>query len=76
MNVIAIEFLCASQAIDLRDDGPLRLGEGTRVAHGIIRKMVQFYDKDREMTPDISRLAELIETEEIITAVDVMLKKY
>jgi histidine ammonia-lyase len=76
MNVIAIEFLCASQAIDLRDDGPLRLGEGTRVAHGIIRKMVQFYDKDREMTPDISRLAELIETEEIITAVDAMLKKY
>jgi histidine ammonia-lyase len=38
--------------------------------------MVQFYDKDREMTPDISRLAELIETEEIITAVDAMLKKY
>jgi histidine ammonia-lyase len=73
-NVIAIEFLCAAQAIDLRDDGPRRLGEGTRIAHGIIRKMVQFYDNDRVMTPDISRLAELIEQEEIITAVDEVLK--
>jgi histidine ammonia-lyase len=73
-NVIAIEFLCAVQAIDLRDDGPLRLGEGTRIAHGIIRKMVQFYDNDREMTPDISGLAELIEQEEIITAVEEVLK--
>ncbi len=73
-NVIAIEFLCAAQAIDLRDDGPRRLGDGTRIAHGIIRKMVPFYDKDREMTPDISGLAELIEQEEIITAVDQVLK--
>lgn len=73
-NVIAIEFLCAAQAIDLRDDGPRRLGKGTRIAHGIIRKIVQFYHNDREMTPDISRLAELIEQEEIITAVDEVLK--
>jgi histidine ammonia-lyase len=73
-NVIAIEFLCAAQAVDLRDDGPRRLGDGTRIAHGIIRKMVPFYDKDREMTPDISRLAELIGQEEIITAVDEVLK--
>jgi histidine ammonia-lyase len=73
-NVIAIEFLCAAQAIDLRDDGPRRLGEGARIAHGIIRRMVQFYDKDKEMTPDISALAELIEQEEIITAVDEVLK--
>jgi histidine ammonia-lyase len=36
--------------------------------------MVQFYDKDREMTPDISRLAELIELEEIITALEEALK--
>ena len=48
-NVIAVEFLCAAQAIDLRDDGPRRLGEGTRIAHGIIRKMVQFYGRDKEM---------------------------
>ena len=73
-NVIAIEFLCAAQAIDLREYGPRRLGDGTRIAHGIIRKMVPFYDKDREMTPDISALAELIEQEEIITAVEEVLK--
>ena len=73
-NVIAIEFLCAAQAIDLRDDGPRRLGEGARIAHGIIRKMVQFYDKDREMTPDISALAELIEQEKIAAAVNEVLK--
>ncbi|MFQ5484634.1 MAG: histidine ammonia-lyase [Desulfobacterales bacterium] len=69
-HVIAIEFLCAAQAIDLRDKGPQRLGEGTRIAHSIIRKSVKLYENDREMTPDIRGLAELIAQEKIIEAVD------
>jgi histidine ammonia-lyase len=69
-NVIAVEFLCAAQAVDLREDGPLRLGEGSRIAHGIVRKSVDVYDRDKEMTPDITRLAKLIKSEEIIAAID------
>ena len=69
-NVIAIEFLCAAQAVDLREDGPERLGQGSRIAHAVIRKHVDFYDKDKEMSPDIARLAQLIKEEELLEAID------
>jgi histidine ammonia-lyase len=69
-NVIAIELLCAAQAVDLREDGPRRLGRGSRIAHDIVRKYVDFYDKDREMSPDISRLAQLIRDGELLQAID------
>ncbi len=67
-NVIAIEFLCAAQAVDLRKDGPRRLGKGSRIAHAVVRKNVAFYDKDKEMAPDIARLAELIKGGELLEA--------
>jgi len=69
-NVIAIEFLCAAQAVDLRKDGPERLGQGSRIAHAVVRKLVDFYDKDKEMSPDIGRLAQLIKTGELLEAID------
>jgi histidine ammonia-lyase len=69
-HVIAIEFLCAAQAVDLREDGPQRLGKGSRIAHRIVRKSVDFYEKDKEMTPDIAWLAQLIKSEEIIATID------
>ncbi|MBW2676856.1 MAG: histidine ammonia-lyase [Deltaproteobacteria bacterium] len=69
-NVIAVEFLCAAQAVDLREDGPARLGNGSKIAHAIIRNGVDVYDRDKEMTPDISRLAKLIKSEEILEAID------
>ena len=69
-NVIAVEFLCAAQAIDLREDGPARLGKGSKIAHAIIRKGVNIYDRDKEMSPDINRLAELIKSEAILEAID------
>jgi len=67
-NVIAVEFLCAAQAVDLREDGPKRLGKGSRVAHKIVRKDVDIYDRDKEMSPDIARLARLIDSGEILDA--------
>ncbi|MDX2448314.1 MAG: histidine ammonia-lyase [Desulfobacterales bacterium] len=69
-HVIAIEFLCAAQAVDLREDGPMRLGQGTKIAHGFVRKNVVFYDKDREMSPDIARLAQLIKEGDLLEAMD------
>lgn len=68
-NVIAVEFLCAAQAIDLRKEGLSRLGCGSKIAHAIIRKEVGFYDRDRQISPDINRLAELIKSEEILKAI-------
>jgi len=68
-HVIAVEFLCAAQAIDLRKNGPKHLGKGSKIAHTVIRNYVDIYHQDKEMSPDISRLAELIKREEILEAI-------
>jgi histidine ammonia-lyase len=69
-RVIAIELLTAAQAIDLRDDGPARLGRATRAAYDVIRAHVAFLVHDRETTLDIERLAEVIQSEEMLRAVE------
>ena len=73
-HVIAVEFLCAAQAIDLREDGPVCLGRGSKIAHAIIRKGVDVYDRDKEMSPDINWLAELIKSERILEEIDKIIK--
>ncbi|HET9981459.1 MAG TPA: histidine ammonia-lyase [Ktedonobacterales bacterium] len=69
-RIIAIELLTAAQAIDLRADGPARLGRATRAAYDVIREQVAFLEHDRETTPDIERLAALIQAEDIQRAVE------
>ena len=69
-RIIAIELLTAAQAIDLRENGPARLGRATRAAYDVIREQVAFLEHDRETTPDIERLAEMISSEEILRAVE------
>jgi histidine ammonia-lyase len=69
-RIIAIELLTAAQAIDLRADGPSRLGRATHAAYDAVREHVAFLGHDRETTTDIERLADVIQSEEIIRAVD------
>jgi histidine ammonia-lyase len=69
-NVVAIEFLTASQAIDLRPNGPAHLGRGTTAAYATIRKHVDFLEHDRETTPDILVLTELIKSGELLEVVE------
>ena len=59
-HVLAIELLTAAQAIDLRPDGPARLGQGTAIAYAAIRQRVPFLAHDRQTTADIEALADLI----------------
>jgi histidine ammonia-lyase len=59
-HVLAIELLTAAQAIDLRPDGPARLGQGTAIAYATIRQRVPFLTHDRQTTADIEALADLI----------------
>ena len=59
-KIIAIELMTAAQAVDLRLDGPSRLGEGTKRAYGLVRERVQFMDHDRETTPDIESLEAML----------------
>jgi histidine ammonia-lyase len=57
-NVIAIELMCAAQALDYR--APLRPGRGVAKAHGIVRRSVPALTEDRVLTPDIQTIAGLI----------------
>ena len=67
-KVIAMEMLTATQGIDLRKIE--KLGIGTEVAYGIIRKDVKYYDIDRVMNIDIDKVEKIIESNIIINNVE------
>ncbi len=58
--VLAIELLTAAQAVDLRPDGPGRLGEGSSLVYRAVRSKVAFLHHDRPTTEDMECLAALI----------------
>jgi histidine ammonia-lyase len=67
--ILAIELLTAAQGIDLRENGPGRLGASTTAAHSEIRKVVEFLENDRPLAPDIESLSSLISSGKLIAAV-------
>jgi histidine ammonia-lyase len=69
-HVLAIELLAAAQAIDLRPDGPARLGHGTSRAYAEIRKHVSYLAHDRPTSPDIEALAHLIRSGTLLHAAE------
>jgi len=73
-QIVAIEFLCASQALDLR--GTDRLGRGTRVAYEKIRSKIPPLAEDREMSADIEEVVSMIRSGEILGAVEDSVGKF
>ena len=69
-HVLAIELLTAAQAIDLRPDGPARLGQRTTRAYAEIRKHASYLAHDRPTSPDIEALTDLIRSGALLHAVD------
>jgi histidine ammonia-lyase len=61
--VVAIELLAAAQALDLRH--PDQLGEGTAVAHHLIRNKVATLVEDRVLAPDIEQMFHLVRSGEL-----------
>jgi histidine ammonia-lyase len=57
-NVVAIELLCAAQALEFHR--PLRSGAGVEKAHANIRAVVPKLADDRSPAPDIAAIADLI----------------
>lgn len=57
-NVVAIELICACQALEFRR--PLRPGRGVEAAYAAVRQVVPALDADRPPSPDIQRLAAAI----------------
>lgn len=60
-RVIAMEMMCACQAIDLGDNK--QLGDSTQKAYNIIRECITTLEADREMYEDINNLEQLITDE-------------
>ena len=67
-KVIAMEILCACQAIDLR--GNKGLGKGTTPAYEIIRENITVLEKDRIMHIDIDKVEEILKEGSIVREVE------
>ena len=59
-TVVAIESLCAAQALDFK--APLKPGKGSAAAHKAIRKAVPKLDKDRILSDDVATAVELLKS--------------
>lgn len=55
-SVLAIELLCAAQALNFRD--PQLLGSGTKKLYDRCRELVAFVDEDRVLSHDFQTIAE------------------
>jgi histidine ammonia-lyase len=67
-EVIAIELLCAAQAIDLFTN--MKAGDGTLAAYEIIRTKVDYMKEDRLLSTDIAKVKQLLEDGTIVKAVE------
>ncbi|MFQ5451338.1 MAG: histidine ammonia-lyase [Nitrospinaceae bacterium] len=67
-HVVAIELLCAAQALDLFTN--LKPGRGTLAAYRVLRSHITHMDRDRELAPDIETIAGLIDGDQILNAVE------
>jgi histidine ammonia-lyase len=54
-RLIALELVCAAQAVDLA--APDRLGNGTAAAHACVRGLVAPLDDDRPLGAEVERVA-------------------
>ena len=66
-RIVAIEMLCAAQALEFLDE---KAGKGTEIAKEIIRKYVKSMDEDRPPHRDIHKIIEIIKTREILEEIE------
>jgi histidine ammonia-lyase len=61
-RILAIEALCAAQALDLRLSmlPGIAPGAGVLAAHGMVRQAVAHLDRDREPGPDLEAACRLV----------------
>jgi histidine ammonia-lyase len=67
-DVIAIELLCAAQALDLFTN--MKPGKGTLAAYRTIRQAVSHLEKDRVLSSDIAAVKELMHNGKVLNAVE------
>jgi histidine ammonia-lyase len=71
-EVVAIEILCACQAIDLL--APLTTSPALEKVRAIVRSQVPMLDEDRSPAPDMAAITKLIETRDLENACGALVK--
>jgi histidine ammonia-lyase len=66
-GVLGIEFMGAAQGLDFRDFSP---GRGVQAARNTIRMHVEHLGEDRPLYPDHNKMKELVQSGEILEAVE------
>ena len=67
-RVLAIEFMTAARAIDLRQ--PLLPGSGTAAALACLREKVSGPGSDRWLTPEIEAAVSLVQSGSVVAVVE------
>jgi len=71
-GILGIEFMAAAQALDFRE---YKFGKGVTKAKEVIRKYVDFLDVDRPLFDDHNAMKKLVESCEILEAVESVVGK-
>lgn len=71
-GILGIELMASAQALDFRD---FKFGNGTKIAHSIIRKYVKHLEEDRPLYNDHNKMSELVKSNEILEAVENVIGK-
>lgn len=66
-GILGIEFMAAAQALDFRE---YQFGQGTKKAHEVIRRYVEFLDVDRPLYDDHNSMKALVKSCEILEEVE------
>lgn len=66
-TVLAIEMMCAAQALDFR--APVEPGRGVAAAHQEVRKVITHADRDRSFGEDIEESLALLRSQQVTQAV-------
>jgi len=66
--IFAIELMAATQALDFRK--PMKPGKGTQAAHDAVRRHITHLEEDRPLYNDIIKLAKVVQSGEILEAVE------
>jgi histidine ammonia-lyase len=66
-GVLAIEFIAAAQAMDFRE---FTFGQGSRVGHATVRKVVEHLDVDRPLFRDHNNMMESVTRCDVLEAVE------
>ncbi len=67
-QIVAIELLCAAQALEFR--GAAAMGHGTAAGYAMVREAISALDDDRVLAPDIEAATVLVRSGRLLEAVE------